>query len=59
MSDLIDRQAMIDALARVAREKFNLSDEVNHYLAGFIAGANLKRISESRSAEEQEEANHG
>ena len=38
MSDLISRQAAIDALARVAREKFNLSDEFNHYLAGLMDG---------------------
>ena len=38
MSDLISRQAAIDALARTAREKFNLSDEFNHYLAGLIDG---------------------
>lgn len=36
--DLIDRQAAIDALAKVAREKFNLSDEFNHYLAGLMDG---------------------
>ena len=38
MSDLIDRQAAIDALARTAREKFNLSDEFSHYLAGLMDG---------------------
>jgi len=38
MSDLIDRQAAIDVLARTAREKFNLSDEFNHYLAGLMDG---------------------
>jgi hypothetical protein len=38
MSDLIGRQAAIDALARTAREKFNLSDEFNHYLAGLMDG---------------------
>ena len=38
MSDLIDRQEAIDALARTAREKFNLSDEFNHYLAGLMDG---------------------
>ena len=36
--DLIDRQAAIDALARTAREKFNLSDEFSHYLAGLMDG---------------------
>ena len=36
MSDLISRQAAIDALARTAREKFNLSDEYNQYLAGLM-----------------------
>lgn len=38
MDDLISRQAAIDALARTAREKFNLSDEFNYYLAGLIDG---------------------
>jgi hypothetical protein len=38
MSELIDRQAALDALARTAREKFNLSDEYNHYLAGLMDG---------------------
>jgi hypothetical protein len=38
MSELIDRQEAIDALARTAREKFNLSDEYNHYLAGLMDG---------------------
>jgi hypothetical protein len=38
MSELIDRQQAIDALARTAREKFNLSDEYNHYLAGLMDG---------------------
>jgi len=38
MTDHIDRQAAIDALARTAREKFNLSDEFNHYLAGLMDG---------------------
>lgn len=38
MDDLIRRQAAIDALAKVAREKFNLSDEFNHYLAGLMDG---------------------
>ena len=41
--DLISRQAAIDALARVAREKFNLSDEFNHYLAGLMDGENAIR----------------
>ena len=36
--DLISRQAAIDALARTAKEKFNLSDEFNHYLAGLMDG---------------------
>lgn len=36
--DLISRQAALDALARTAREKFNLSDEFNHYLAGLMDG---------------------
>ena len=36
--DVISRQAAIDALARTAREKFNLSDEYNHYLAGLMDG---------------------
>ena len=36
--DCISRQAAIDALAKVAREKFNLSDEYNHYLAGLMDG---------------------
>lgn len=36
--DAIDRQQAIDALARTAREKFNLSDEYNHYLAGLMDG---------------------
>ena len=43
MSDLISRQAAIDALARMAREKFNLSDEFNHYLAGLMDGENAIR----------------
>ena len=43
MQDLISRQAAIDALARVAREKFNLSDEFNHYLAGLMDGENAIR----------------
>ena len=38
MADLIDRAAALDALARTAREKFNLSDEFNHYLAGLMDG---------------------
>ena len=38
MSDLIDRQAAIDELARTAREKFNLSDEYSYYLAGLMDG---------------------
>lgn len=38
--DVIDRQAAMDALARMAREKFNLSDEFNHYLAGLMDGEN-------------------
>jgi hypothetical protein len=38
MDDLISRQAALDALARTAREKFNLSDEYNHYLAGLMDG---------------------
>lgn len=32
------RQAALNALARTAREKFNLSDEYNHYLAGLMDG---------------------
>ena len=43
MDDLISRQAAIEALARVAREKFNLSDEFNHYLAGLMDGENAIR----------------
>ena len=43
MNDLISRQAAIDALARMAREKFNLSDEFNHYLAGLMDGENAIR----------------
>ena len=43
MDDLISRQAAIDALARVAREKYNLSDEFNHYLAGLMDGENAIR----------------
>ena len=38
MDDLISRKAAIDALARKAREKFNLSDEYSHYLEGLIDG---------------------
>ena len=38
MTDLIERQKAIDALARTAIEKFNLSDEYNHYLAGLMDG---------------------
>ena len=33
---LISLQVAVDAIARVAREKFNLSDEFNHYLAGLM-----------------------
>lgn len=40
MDDLISRQAAIDALARTAREKFNLSDEFSHYLAGLMEREN-------------------
>lgn len=32
------RHAALNALARTAREKFNLSDEYNHYLAGLMDG---------------------
>ena len=42
-TDCISRQAAIDALARMAREKFNLSDEFNHYLAGLMDGENAIR----------------
>ena len=38
MTDPIERQDAIDALARTAREKFNLSDEYSHYLAGLMDG---------------------
>ena len=38
MDDLISRQAAIDALARTAREKFNLSYEYSHYLGGLMDG---------------------
>ena len=38
MTDYIDRQAAIEALARTAREKFNLSDEYSYYLAGLMDG---------------------
>ena len=38
MTGMIERQAAIDALARTAREKFNLSDEYSHYLAGLMDG---------------------
>ncbi len=38
MNDLISRQEAIDALAMTAREKFNLSDEYSHYLAGLMDG---------------------
>ncbi len=38
MNGMIERQAAIDALARTAREKFNLSDEYSHYLAGLMDG---------------------
>ena len=37
-ADTISRQAAIDAFAKIAREKFNLSDEYNHYLAGLMDG---------------------
>ena len=43
MDDLISRQAAIDALAREAREKFKLSDEFNHYLAGLMDVENAIR----------------
>jgi len=36
MDKLISLQAAVDALARVARENFNLSDNFNHYLAGLM-----------------------
>lgn len=36
--DCVSRQAALDVLARTAREKFNLSDEFNHYLAGLMDG---------------------
>ena len=38
--DLIRRQDAIDALARIAREKLNLSNEYNQYLAGLTDGEN-------------------
>ena len=38
MNGMIERQAAIDALARTARKKFNLSDEYSHYLAGLMDG---------------------
>lgn len=41
--DMISRQAAIDALAQVARETFNLSDEFNQYLAGLMDGENAIR----------------
>ena len=34
--DLIDRQAALDVLKRLARGQFNLSDEYIHYLAGLL-----------------------
>jgi hypothetical protein len=40
---LISQQAAVDALAMVAREKFNLSDEFNHYLAGLMDGEKAVR----------------
>ena len=43
MDDLISRQAAIEALARVARKMFTLSDEFNHYLAGLMDGENAIR----------------
>ena len=41
--DCISRQAAIEALARVARKMFTLSDEFNHYLAGLMDGENAIR----------------
>jgi len=41
--DAISRQAAIDALARTAREAFNLSDEYNQYLAGLMDGESAIR----------------
>lgn len=34
INDCINRQAAIDAITKVARKKFNLSDEYGQYLAG-------------------------
>lgn len=53
MSDLISRQDAIDALAKVAREKFNLSDEFNHYLAGLMDGEYAIRQLPSAQSEQQ------
>ena len=53
MSDLISRQAAIDALARTARENFNLSDEFNHYLAGLMDGENAIRQLPSTQTEQR------
>lgn len=53
MNDLISRKTAIDALARTAREKFNLSDEYNHYLAGLMDGENA--IRQLPSAEPEKE----
>lgn len=42
---LIYAEDAIDAIARMAREKFNLSDEFNHYLAGLLdADAEIRRL---------------
>ena len=51
--DVISRQAAIDALARTAREAFNLSDEYNQYLAGLMDGESAIRQLPSAQPEQR------
>ena len=53
VGDLISRQDAIDALARTAREAFNLSDEYNQYLAGLIDGESAIRQLPSVQSEQR------
>lgn len=53
------RQAALDALARTAREKFNLSDEYNHYLAGLMDGElAIKELPPARIQEKPKKRKH-
>lgn len=53
INDCISRKAAIDALARTAREAFNLSDEYNQYLAGLMDGESAIRQLPSAQPEQQ------